>query len=56
MPDATVVDKFPKSTVTKAQVKEIQQNRLTQLNAKSCDLKEDDPADWILTTVWPGGC
>jgi len=52
MSDATVVDKFPKSTVTKAQVQQIQNNKLNS-GAKLCTLSEDDTY-WILTTVWPG--
>lgn len=52
MPDATVIDKFPKATVTKAQVQQIQADRLEN-GAKSCTLSED-AADWVLTTVWPG--
>lgn len=52
MPDQTVVDTFPKATCTKAQVQQVQSDRLAN-GAKSCDLTEDD-SDWILTTVWPG--
>ena len=52
MADATVVDKYPKATVTKAEVQQIQTNKLNN-GAKSCVLTEDS-SNWILTTVWPG--
>lgn len=52
MPDTTVVDKYPKKTVSKADVEKIQANKLNN-GAKSCTLA-DDTDNWILTTVWPG--
>jgi hypothetical protein len=52
MADATVVDKYPKATVSKAEVQQIQTNKLNN-GAKSCVLTEDS-TNWILTTVWPG--
>jgi hypothetical protein len=52
MADATVVDTYPKTTVSKAQVQQIQANKLGN-GAKSCALTEDS-TNWILTTVWPG--
>jgi hypothetical protein len=52
MADQTVVENFPKSSCTKAQVEEIRQDRLAN-GAKSCTLTEDS-TNWILTTVWPG--
>jgi hypothetical protein len=52
MSDATIVDKFPKATVTKAQVQQVQNNKLNS-GARSCVLTEED-TNWILTTVWPG--
>jgi hypothetical protein len=52
MADATVVDKYPKATVKKTQVQQIQADKLSN-GAKSCVLTEDS-ANWILTTVWPG--
>lgn len=55
MADATVVEKFPKSTNTKADVQKVQQQHLAD-GAKSSTLDESDPSDWILTTVWPGDC
>jgi hypothetical protein len=55
MADATTIDKFPKATVTKAEVEEIQKKRVDEEHATSCVLTEDS-TNWILTTVWPGGC
>ena len=52
MPAQTVVDKYPKATVTQAQVQQIQTDRLAN-GATSCDLSQDS-TNWILTTVWPG--
>jgi hypothetical protein len=52
MPDATVVDRYPKATVSKDEVEQIQTNKLDN-GAKSCALT-DDSTNWILTTVWPG--
>ncbi len=52
MADATVVDKYPKATTTKADVEKIRANKLRN-GAKSCVLTED-ATNWILTTVWPG--
>jgi hypothetical protein len=52
MADATVVDTYPKATVSKAQVQQIQRNKLNN-GAKTCTLTEDS-TNWILTTVWPG--
>lgn len=52
MPDATVVDKYPKATISKAEVEQIQADQLSN-GARSCVLTEDS-TDWILTTVWPG--
>lgn len=52
MSDAEVVDKYPKATVSKVQVAEIQADRLKN-GASSCTLSED-ATNWILTTVWPG--
>jgi hypothetical protein len=52
MADATVVDKYPKATVSKTEVQKIQTNKLDN-GAKSCVLTEDS-TNWILTTVWPG--
>jgi hypothetical protein len=52
MPDATTVDKFPKTETTKADVERVRQERLDS-GARSCDLSEDN-SNWILTTVWPG--
>lgn len=54
MADATVVDTFPKTTTTKAQVEQIRQNKLAN-GAKSSVITEDN-TNWILTTVWPGDC
>jgi hypothetical protein len=53
MPDATVIDKYPKATVSDADVQQIRTDKLNN-GAKSCVLTEDDTS-WILTTVWPGG-
>jgi hypothetical protein len=52
MADATVVDKYPKKTVSKTEVQLIQANKLDN-GAKSCVLTENSKS-WILTTVWPG--
>ncbi len=52
MADTTAVDKYPKATVSKADVQKIQTNKLHN-GAKSCTLT-DDTDNWILTTVWPG--
>jgi hypothetical protein len=53
MADLTIVDKYPKASVSKEDVVHIQQGRLTNGGAKSCTLTEDNDF-WILTTVWPG--
>jgi hypothetical protein len=55
MADATIVERFPKATNTKADVQQVQQKHLTD-GAKSSVLNESDSSDWILTTVWPGDC
>jgi hypothetical protein len=55
MADATVTEKFAKATNSKADVQKTQQQHLAG-GAKSSDLDESDPTDWILTTVWPGDC
>ena len=52
MPDQTVVDTYPKATVTQAQVQQIKADKLAN-GAKSSVITED-PTNWILTTVWPG--
>jgi hypothetical protein len=54
MADATVVDKYPKASNTKADVEELRQQHLAD-GAKSSTLTED-ATNWILTTVWPGDC
>jgi hypothetical protein len=55
MADATVVEKYPKTTNTKADVQQVQEEHLAA-GARSSTLDESDPSDWILTTVWPGDC
>ena len=52
MADATIVDTFPKSDFTQAQVQQFQADKLNN-GAKSCTLTSD-ATNWILTTVWPG--
>ena len=54
MADATVVDKYPKATNTKADVEKIRQEHLAD-DAKSSTLTENT-THWILTTVWAGDC
>ena len=54
MPDATVIDRYPKATNSQADVEKIRQQRLAD-GAKSCVLSED-ATDWIMTTIWPGDC
>ena len=54
MADATVVDTYPKSTNTKADVEKIRQQHLT--DGATSSVITEDANNWILTTVWPGGC
>jgi hypothetical protein len=51
MADVTVVDRFPKATVTRADIESARESRLAS-GAKSTILSENDQ-DWILTTIWP---
>ena len=51
--NAVFVDKFPKSTCTRAQVEEMAQNKLE--NGATSSVITEDATYWILTTTWPGG-
>ena len=52
MADTTVVDKYPKTTNTKAKVQAVAQNHIKH-GAKS-SVVTDGGTDWLLTTTWPG--
>jgi len=52
MPDATVVDQYPKSTTTQDEVNAIRQDKLD--NGATSSVLTSDAINWILTTVWPG--
>ncbi len=54
MPDTTTVDTYPKDTNTRAEVQAIAQNHLD--NGARSSVVTEDANNWILTTVWPGGC
>ena len=51
MADQTVVQTYPKATVTRVEVQNEQALALAN-GAKSSTITEDD-TNWILTTVWP---
>jgi hypothetical protein len=54
MADTTVVDLYPKATNTQAEVQKIALNHLA--NGAKSSVVTEDATNWILTTVWPGGC
>jgi hypothetical protein len=54
MADTTTVDTYPKATNTQAEVQAIAQNHLA--NGAKSSVVTEDATNWIVTTVWPGGC
>jgi hypothetical protein len=54
MADEPVIDQFKKTDYDKSDVERIRQRKLND-GATSSEISQDG-LNWILTTVWPGGC